>query len=534
MTIYMKYEIITPEVSDRLKRYNLQNLSNKVLSNASLNDARFDNLFFHADIFPSDASLKKVSERLDKALKDNEKIFVYGDYDADGVCATSLIVGYLKRLNARVGYYIPNRLKEGYGLTREKLGMAIEKGYTLVITVDNGVSAYEALDYAKEKGVDVILMDHHIISGEYSYEYILHPDRFEDPYFRDMCGAGVVLQFLRYRKADRKKDWILAMVATIGDMVPVFFANREIIKRGLMYLNQGEYPALSYLSKRKVVDEGSIGFDIVPNINTVGRLADRANVNNLVRYLLSEEEAEIIHVANQLSSLNKERQSMIKDAKGKAPEERYDLPNYLICVSRDYHEGIIGLLANSLLNEIHKPVIVFARKEDEIKGSGRSPKSFDIYENLSRQKDLFQNFGGHEQACGLTLSPENYEVFLSRLKEEEALSIAEDKEYVLSLQLEELTLSSVEELFRFRPFGVDFRLPDFYLRYLPVNSVQILKNDYRKCNTYHKGETIETMCFRPELLSHLESDGWHDIIVSLSINEFNGRRNVSLNVKDII
>ena len=530
----MKYEIIRPDTDERLIGSPLSNLSLRVLSKAALKQEYFDNLFFPAPVFPDDENLRVVSERIQEAIETEEKIFVFGDYDADGISATSLMVAYLKRQGADVGYYIPNRLKEGYGLTKDKLEMAVEKGYSLVITVDNGVSAYEALDYAETMAVDVIIMDHHIIPGDREYEYILHPDLFENPYFRDMCGAGVVLQYLRYNHADRKKDWILAMVATVGDMVPVFLANREILKKGLQFFNEGAYPALSYLSKKKTTDETGIGFDIVPNINTVGRLADRANVNNLVKFLLLEDETQIIHVANQLKELNKERQQLVKDAKSATPDAQYDFANYKILISKSYHEGIIGLLANACMNEVHKPVIVFAENEKEFKGSGRSPKSYDIHENLSRYKDLFAHFGGHEQACGVTISKENFQQFIELLKNEEAKEIEEEKEEAIAISLEDLTLKSVEELFSFRPFGMDFKLPDFYLRFLPVNNTQILKNEYRKTVTYKNREVVEVLCFNPAFLTHLEADGWHDVIVTLNINEFNGKKNVPMYVKDVL
>ena len=530
----MKYHIVDPDIKKISEKREMQPLSLKVLSNMNLSEEQFDNLFFPVEVFPACENMDRIRERLLKAAQRGEKVFVFGDYDADGVCSTTLMVRLLQRLKIDVGYYIPNRLKEGYGLSTDKVLLAIEKGYQLIVTVDNGVAAFEALRAARERGVEVIVTDHHNIPDGYDYDYLLHPTVFDDPAFRNMCGAGVVLQLIRSFAMDDEKDWILAMVATIGDMMPLFFENRNIVKKGLDLLNRKGFKPIQYLSKKEVFDESVIAFDVVPAINTLGRLADRANVNNLVRYFLAEEETGMIHMADQIVALNKERQQLVKEARRITPSESYALPNYDIYVSSEYHEGIAGLLANAYLNENHKPALVLVENEEGLKGSGRSPAGFNIFEDLNRYRELFSAFGGHNQACGLSLAKEKLPVLIDALRSEEKAEVSEEKETAVKLEISDLSLRAVEELMSLKPFGEGFKLPLFYIPAIHQNYVSLIKGMYKKGSTFQNGEAIESICFQTSVVKKLESNDWNELIFTLGINEFKGKKTVSLNIKDVV
>ena len=530
----MKYSIVDNKTLPVENSRGLHSLALKVLSNLHLTEEQFDNLFFSGTVFPEADSLDQISARLLSAREKQEKVFVFGDYDADGICSTTMMVRLLKSLKIECGYYIPDRLKEGYGLSSEKVMMAIEKGYRLIVTVDNGVSAFEALSAAREKGVEVIVTDHHNIPQGYSYDYLLHPDVFTDSYFCNMCGAGVVLQLKRHMKMADDIDWILAMTATIGDMMPLFFANREIVKKGLLLLNKKGYRQIQYLSRKEQFDETVIAYDIVPAINTLGRLADRANVNNLVRYFLSSDEVSIVRFADQILSLNKERQQMVKLSRS-AKADIYRCPNYDIYVSGEYHEGIIGLLANAFMHESGKPTLVFSRSDALIKGSGRSPEGTGIYDDLKQYEALFSAFGGHDAACGMSLKEEQFELLLKELKQQKSRVIVSESKPVIEVSADELTLENVEELFSLRPFGEGIQLPDFYMKSLKGDTTSLIKGIYRKTVSRNKGESLESICFNQELYSHYDEAGiaWHDIIFSPSVNTFRGKSSVSLTIKDV-
>ncbi len=523
--------IIQPD-KDFVCSENCGSLVRKILSVSRLDEKRLQEIF-HVSEHVSDAlCLKKTAERLKTAQEKKEKVFVFGDYDADGICATSLMCRLLDKLSLTRGFYIPNRLKEGYGITSAYVHLAKEKGYQLIVTVDNGVSAYEALDEAEKLEIDVLVIDHHIRQEkERDPKYLIHPDLLEAE-FADLCGAGCVLQLIRHMEMAEPKDWVLAMVATIGDMVSVFGENRNIIQKGLQILNKGLYPNIACLSKKTVFNESDIAFDIVPKLNTYGRLADRANAYDLVRYLLLEDTNSILYNAGKIEELNNERKKLVSECV-QSPHDFYQTANYDIYVSEYYHEGIIGLLANRMMNEKHRPSLVFAKGRDLIKGSGRSMKGYDIFENISKYKDMLESFGGHEQACGLSLLPESWEAFLNRLEQEEAIAYEEEVDTALAIEMGDLTLKNMRELEKIRPFGMGFFCPDFYLKELPVSDSIPLKNNYRKTVSDNQGESLETMCFQSAYLAHLNDKGWHDIIVSAAINRFRMRQNVSLIVEKL-
>ena len=320
-------------------------------------------------------NINTVKKRLLKAFDKNEMVFVCGDYDADGVCSTAMMVGLLKDLKIKCGYYIPNRLVDGYGLSVDLVESAYQKGYSLIITVDNGVKAIDALVKAQAYNIDVIVCDHHIIEQEYNFPYLIHPTLLPLPY-QKLCGAGIVLQLIKAFGITEPKYQILAMTATIGDMVELFDANRLIVKKGLSLLNElGFLPVEALLNQQKIIDEEDIAFRFVPAINTLGRLADQANANVLVEYLLSNDRLTIYNTAKDILALNEQRKKMIKHTEHHN-DRIYETVNYNLYISNDYHEGIIGLLANRLMLDKQKPTLVGTDNGDNYKFSGRSIQGF--------------------------------------------------------------------------------------------------------------------------------------------------------------
>lgn len=530
----MKYRINKIDGTKIEQTYNVHRIVARVLSYFQFNDEKIKDILWDSELPEIDPidSFFRIKERIEQAKQSQEKVFVFGDYDADGVCATSLMVRFLRRLSVTTGYYIPNRLKEGYGLNTQMVQLAYEKGYRLIICVDNGVSAFEAMDLAKEQGMDVIIIDHHQFQDN-NYDYLLHPALFSE-YNQALCGAATVLQLIRYFGMDDDIDWMIAMVATIGDMMPVFYLNRYIIKRGLQALKKKGYLPISALTTKKDMDETVISFDVVPAINSIGRLADRANANNLVEYMLSDDSNTIFQVSKQIIALNKERQQLVNRCVILQPEEMYNTNNYYICMSEQYHEGIVGLLSNRLLNQYHKPSLVITKTEKEYKGSGRSSEGFNIYQSLLKYEKYFKTFGGHTQACGFSVSYENYPLLIEALKKEEKVELQEELIDVIEVEIEDLTLENVEEINRLKPFGQSFQCPYFYIRKMPYENISNLKNDWKKTSFSNTDTVIDVLCFQKEYLTHLKEDHWSDIIVSISINEFRNKKSISMIIQDVL
>ncbi len=293
--------------------------------------------------------------------------------------STAILVDALRRYGIQAGFYIPNRFAEGYGLQKHTVQLAHEKGYRLLITVDNGVKAFDALLEAQRLGLDVIVTDHHAMEEEVPCKILLHP--FLMGYrFETLSGAGVALTVARALKMDTKDHVVFACVAAIADVMELRQETRAIVQLGLQYLKEGACMPIQLLVKERFPkwDENLIAFQVVPKLNTTGRLADMANANNTVRYLLSGNMQQIQHVAEQIKQLNEKRKTMSDQMVQVArtlvrPEYRFQL-----LFHDSFHEGMAGLVAGKLSEELQIPVMVAAQREQMFKGSIRSLDLLDL------------------------------------------------------------------------------------------------------------------------------------------------------------
>ena len=480
--------------------------------------------------------LDEIIERIQLAQTNQEKVVVIGDYDADGICATTILVDTLKRLNIETGFYIPNRLNEGYGLSTEIVTQVFDKGYSLIITVDNGVSAIEALDLAKSLSLDIIVTDHHLISEEYDFAYLLHPTLLEKRY-HTLAGAGVALYLSRCLiKEIIPLHWVLAMIATIGDMVEVFAENRLIIQKGLQFLNEGDFPVIDKLFdyKSKAIDESDIAYQIVPKINAVGRLADLANANNLVRYLLSDSLEMVADFANQIKEINQKRKTLTQEALTSLNSlKKYGAIHVLI--DSELHEGILGLVANQVVSQIKEPVLVVTKSENSYKASGRSPKGFNLHAYLEKIQEYCLNFGGHNQACGLEIASCQLDSFLEALHNNKAdYTLVNDEENIY-INASELSLELVEKFNLLKPFGIGLLVPTIQINNFQVDNCLLIKGKYVKWLSYNGLENIEAISFNTNITYEQIKDIKEiDFIGTLSINQFNGNRKVNIAVEAVI
>ena len=432
-------------------------LVQKLLGSMDLSDDQLDSLFNPVNRIMQDDAFS----RLASFMKSCDKLIICGDYDCDGISSTSIAYLLAKKLNISVGYYIPNRLTQGYGAKVETIDMAFSKGYTDVLLIDNGVKSFDVISRCHELGLRVGVIDHHLISEPVKTDYLLHPDVLDD-YGASMCAAGLVYALSEYMGLDDDYMLSLAALATVGDVMPLWGKNREIVRRGVLALESNNFAQFDLLVKRNRFTKYSaklLAFQVVPKVNSVGRLADRANVNTAVGYFVSQDHNDINQYALQMLQLNDERKSLgakyFKDALDILEDNALN-----IIVSDDFHEGLLGIVANQVLMHTQRPSIVLRRYDDVIKGSARSSSV-----SLARLFDelnpaYFSAFGGHDFAFGMSIIPEFFDDFKRDALQLVSLVdvITKDLAY-FDLDPRWVTKSSLDNLREFEPFGTNFNLP---------------------------------------------------------------------------
>ena len=479
----MQYEVInTDSYRQIMEKYQVGSLLAKIVSSFCYTE---DDLvpFFMPKTYGTyyHESFSAIEEVLKEAKINNRKVFVFGDYDCDGICATTLLVKVLSKLGIQNGYYIPNRFTEGYGLNIDRVMQAYEKGYEILITVDNGVSAHEALKYAKSVGMTVIVTDHHVIGEEVECDILCHPSLFEEDY-QYLCGSGVVYVLADYLGLADEEMTELAMIATIGDVMELKGFNIQLVNEGLAVLNNHGSKSIDILSNnlRYPCDETDVGFRIVPKINSIGRLADMANANQAVRFLLAEDVTEIMALAEQINRLNDLRKEMTNQQYQKVSESCDKDEDFIIVVDESLHEGIVGILAGKLCDSLNKPCIVFTESGGLLKGSGRSIPSVDIFEVVSGFKDNCVALGGHPQACGISIEKDKLADFKQYLKDNyQAVDYVPVKKCI-EVTNEDLTRENIDEVFSYGPYGQGRQMP-----ILRLNQGPIIKLNAHAYNGYY-------------------------------------------------
>lgn len=492
-----------------------------------LEDDQLDQLLNPQVLLPSShACVIAAKDRILKAIADDEKIMVCGDYDADGICSTSIMVKTLRDLNAKVGYYIPHRFDEGYGLTPSTVTKALEKGYTLFITVDNGVSAFEALALLKQAMVDVILIDHHEITAMPECLILIHPDHLEKAY-ENSCGSALAYMLSTHLKQNNYLC-ALAAVASIADVMDLWGYNRTLINQGLAYLNENKYPALKALTdKTDDLDETGIAFQIVPKINAIGRMNDGVTVNAMVEYFCSDDHYQILLSAQKIKEVNEKRKTINSVMMAKTSKALTDHHAVIILDDPDFHEGIVGITAGQLSRKTKKPVIVLAHKADSYKGSVRAPLGYDLRTLLKDSLIHTKRYGGHALAAGIEISEDQYDDFKASVyasTDEQGLMPHERLTLLFSSRL--FTIEAYTRLMTYKPFGQGFELPEVEIDNARVISANGLKNGY-KWTVACDGTMIDVLCFNA-----CDESQFDKKILScsgrLSLNSFRGKVSFSL------
>ncbi|MBQ3461402.1 MAG: DHH family phosphoesterase [Solobacterium sp.] len=452
----MTYQLLDIRNTEQYEKYGLSPLCEKVFAANGLREDQIEELLAGDDVLHTSHApcVRAACERILAAKQNREKVFVGGDYDADGICSTAIMKKTLDLLHIENGYYIPDRFKEGYGLSAATVRLAYEKGYSLIMTVDNGVKAFEAMAEARRLNLDLIITDHHRIEEEIDADIVVHPDYME-PEYEYLSGAGVALEISRCLIGEDDELTAMAAVAAIADVMPVWHETRRIILKGLSVLRQKKPRSLyALLYPGSPVTMRTVAFQIVPKLNSVGRMNDLSNVNTVPRYLLAKDERTLSSYALQISQVNDARKAL-SDAQAKLAEELISDDAMPVICREDFHEGICGLIAGRISSTVHKPVLIMTRNEDLYKGSGRSVPGFDLFAFLAPFPELCA-FGGHEQAVGLSVRREDMPAFLKRVKEKmQEVSLAEISEETPAILISgnDITIDAVMDLEGLQPLS---------------------------------------------------------------------------------
>lgn len=533
----MTYQIIDVDETCVQEKWGVGKLCAKLIEASGIDEQHIYDMLKTDDrlsISKADC-IQKACLRIQQAKNNHEKVFVGGDYDADGICSTAIMKKTLDVLGIENGYYIPDRFLEGYGLSKKTVQLAYEKGYSLIITVDNGVKAHEALIHAKKLGLDVIVTDHHQIDEAIEADIVVHPDYMEDE-FSYLSGAGVALEISRNLIGTGSQyDSLIALcaVALIGDVMPLWKETRKIVKRGLSIIKQGKVYSLSILLYQGCnVDESAIAFYIVPKLNAVGRMHDISNVNTLVPYLLSTSQATITQYAQQLNQVNEKRKQLSKQESDLA-EQQMDDSKIQVIYDASFHEGICGLVAGRLSNQYNKPVVVLAKSGNIIKGSGRSVEGFNLFDFFHDFEETCA-FGGHEMAVGISIEEKKYTLFIQHVtKKVETVQIPciEHVTKAIHIQQKDVTFDELVALERLSPYPKDMIEPLFALE--NVNIIDTKKTAKTIRYTIENGTTpITAILYQAKNLQI--PDTIRGFIGKLQINRFRGKINLQMIVEDFI
>lgn len=510
-------------------QYSANPLINKLLNYHQINQQQINDLNNHRQLEVNNAAcIKNVICLLQEIKQKGQKVFICGDYDCDGICATTIMYDCLSRYGIKCGYYIPDRFSDGYGFSEGILAKISNKGYEVIITVDNGVKSINTIEKARTEGYQVIITDHHLIDQKINADALCHPILMDD-YYNPMCGAAVAFNIAQALNVATDLNLVLAMIATIGDVMPLWKYNRDLVYQGLKCLNQNRMPVIFDLLKKNttMVTVEDIAFQIVPKLNSLGRLPEYGNPNNLVKYLLLPSNTK--NVALQIESINNKRKNMTAKYLQQALKLVDEQQKFIVLYTDDFHEGLSGLLAGNLANKLHKPIIVFASNQNNLKGSGRTYGDFDIYNHVKKYASQFlETFGGHPMALGCSIKKENLEEFIDVLNSNMPDIFTEVKQDCLVIDQKDITLKNLIEFECLAPFGEGFKQLPFCIENVEVLNHSLIKEKYLKINFTNE---ITGMCF--EKIETTSFSKIQRIIGFLSINEFKNKKSCFINIKKI-
>lgn len=467
-----------------------------------------------------------------EAVKNKDKIFIYGDYDADGIMSTSIVTKALLYLGLVPQFYIPNRYKDGYGITIEKAEKIVELGVKLVITVDNGISAFDAISYLKEHDVKVVVLDHHTVQDKVpNADVIIHPTYSE--FGITASSAGFVSFMFSWALLGRFDKYLasLAAISLISDMMPLKDYNRKFLRLMISEYQDGEFYPIDLLKEDSPFDENSIGLKIAPKINALGRLLEDNSINNIVRFFVTNDKDKVRSLNKWIIETNEARKIESKSAEENVPD--YDNKQAAIVLLSDVKEGIIGLLANHLCSKEHKPTIVFTEETNEgiLKGSCRAPEGFNVVDAFNACGDIVITFGGHALAGGCSIYKKDLEEFTKRFtKFAEDTPIVEPKREEVEIGLTEITDENYELIQSFAPFGEGWKAPTFLVKHVKTDSLTFSKSGEHILTYIGTNLKLTGFGFSKEVVREYS---YVDLLGKIKESFYRGNRSLEFNIRKV-
>jgi single-stranded-DNA-specific exonuclease len=501
--------------------------------------------------------MEKAVGRIRSAIEKNEKILVYGDYDVDGTTAVALVYTYLKHFSNEIDYYIPDRYKEGYGVSFQGVDFAKNEGFGLIIALDCGIKSVDKVDYARQLGVDFIICDHHLPGEQLpAATAILNPKIPGSTYpFNELSGCGVGFKLIQALNLELKgrEEWVseqldLVAVSIAADIVPIVGENRVLTYYGLQELNKrkrrGIAAILDLAGLRKPITVTDIVFMISPRINAAGRLTSGKKA---VELLISKNPDMAFTQGEEINETNTKRQSLDKSITEQALQMLHDDVQgrgrkTTVVYHPDWHKGVVGIVASRLTEKYYRPTIVLTLSNGLITGSARSVKDFDIYEAISQCSHLLEQFGGHKYAAGLSMKPENLPSFTELFEQTVAASIPEK---LLTPEIEidaEINLPEIDDKFnrilkQFAPFGPGNLAPVLKAKTLrDKGGARLVGNNHLKMDLVDgsSGKTFPAIAFNQgHYLQVVSGKRLLDVCFAIEENEYQGNVSLQMNVKDL-
>lgn len=552
------YQIDEEKVEEIAKNYNINKLLAIILVNRDIIEQEQIKKFLEPkrnDFYDpyQMPDMEIAVERIMKAIDNEEKIIIYGDYDVDGITSVTVLKSFLEERGIKVEEYIPNRLEEGYGLNKKAIDKIVKDGNQLMITVDCGISAIEEVDYANRLGIETIITDHHEPGNELPKAIaVVDAKRKDNKYpFRNLAGVGVVfklIQALGMRMGLAEKEYLkyldIVCIGTISDIVPLVDENRVIVKLGLKLVEQTKNLGLKSIiqsSGYNQIDSNTVSFGVAPRINACGRMGHQEEA---LKLFLATDANEVSELTQKLNEYNKIRQETEKNIYNEAVEEieknkLYD-KNTIVVMKENWHHGVIGIVSSKITELYFKPSILLCEEGENGKGSGRSIPGFDLYEALTKCKQSIDKFGGHSMAIGINIKKDKFEEFkeeLEKIAEEQNIKeIIQILKIDAQIRLDDINKEMVESLKQLEPFGEENKMPVFAFRNLKINSIRALsEGKHLKLTLKDNKNIVNAIGFNlGELSNEYKIGDKVDVVGNLEINTFNGVSNIQINIKDIM
>jgi single-stranded-DNA-specific exonuclease len=498
--------------------------------------------------------MDKAIDRIILGLHRKERVMIYGDYDVDGTTSVSIVFSYFSKFTSNIEYYIPDRYKEGYGISKIGIDYAKETGVSLIIALDCGTRSIELIAYAASLGIDFIVCDHHLPGDELPDAVaLLNPKRKDCTYpYKELSGCGIGFKLIQaYAQAndfsfdDVCKYLDLVAVSTCSDIVEIRDENRILVYYGLKKINENPCIGLQALLQSYQIKEeyevSDIVFGIGPKINAAGRIAD---AKSSVKLLIEEDFHQARLLAKTLIDNNTERKDIDSDITKEALEMLENSAELrsrksTVLYSEKWHKGVIGIVASRLIETYYKPTIIFSEVNGMLTGSARSIKDFDVHDAIGACGDLVVQYGGHKYAAGLTIKKELFEAFTDRFEEIVNQNSTEELRtpeisYDTEIDFSEITQKFFVVLDQFKPHGPGNMTPIFRTNHVADSGSRIVKEKHLKLMAYQSGTRFDGIAFNmSEAFPMISKNLPFDVCYSLEMNEFKGVRNLQLKVRDI-